>query len=233
MKNIFFLFIGILFLCQPSLAQFNERPIPNIENQDKKFLNYGYYLGFNQYDFKFDYKNNIGDILVQKSFGFNVGMIGEMRIHEFLDVRIEPGLSYNARLLEFPGFSEDNTEDRIREVESTYITFPLLLKVNTRRIGNWKPFLLGGASASLNLGSNEDSLDDNSSGTFRMQKWVYNYEIGFGIDFYLEYFKFTPSIRGIFAITDELIRDNAPNSPWTSNIAGMRTRGLFINFTFE
>lgn len=231
MKKIFFLFIGILFLCQPVLSQFNEKPIPNIENKDKKFLNYGYYLGLNQYDFKFDYKNNTGDILVQKSYGFNVGLIGEMRVNEFLDVRIEPGLAYSARTLGFPGF--DNEQDAIREVKSTYINFPLLLKVNTRRIGNWKPFLLGGASASLNLGSNETSLDDNSAGTFRMKKWVYNYELGFGIDFYLEYFKFTPSIRGIFAITDELVRDNDPNSAWTGNIAAMKTRGLFINFTFE
>ena len=66
-----------------------------------------------------------------------------------------------------------------------------------------------------------------------MKKWVYNYELGFGIDFYLEYFKFTPSIRGIFALTDELVPDQDPNSPWTGNIESLKTRGLFINFTFE
>ncbi len=235
MKSFFFLFLGIFFLGQPVIAQFNERPVLNIENKDKKFLNYGYYLGFNQYGFKFDYKEDLGikntDVQLAKSTGFNVGLIGEMRIHEFLDVRIEPGLSFSSRTLGFPGFEEER--DALREVKSTYINFPLLLKVNTRRLGNWKPFILGGASASLNLGSNEQSLDDNSSGTFRMKKWVYNYELGFGIDFYLEYFKFTPSIRGVFAITDELVPDNDPNSPWTGNIAGMRSRGLFINFTFE
>jgi hypothetical protein len=57
--------------------------------------------------------------------------------------------------------------------------------------------------------------------------------LGFGIDFYLEYFKFTPSIRGVFGLTDELVRDNDPNSIWTGNIETMRTRGLFVNFTFE
>lgn len=231
MKTIFFLFIGMLFLCQPVLGQFNESPIPNLENKDEKFLNYGYYLGLNQYDFKFDYKNDTADILVQKSYGFNVGLIGEAHINEFLDIRLEPGLAYNARTLGFPGFSRE--QDAIREVKSTYVNFPVLLKVNTRRIGNWKPFLLAGVSGSLNLGSNEDSLDDNSSGTFRLKKWTYNYEVGFGIDFYLEYFKFTPSIRGIFGLTDELIRDNDPNSLWTRNIESLKTRGLFINFTFE
>ena len=232
MRKIFILLAGIVFFYQPVIAQFHENPILNLQNEDKELLNWGYFLGFNQYDFKFDYKNDANqDILVDKSLGFNVGLIGELRLNEFLDVRFEPGLLYNSRTLGFPGFTEEN--DALREVKSTYINFPLLLKVSARRFGNWKPFLIGGASTSLNLGSNETSLDDNEGGTFRMKKWVYNYELGFGIDFYLEYFKFTPSIRGVFAISDELVRDDDPNSPWTGNIDAMRTRGLFINFTFE
>jgi len=215
-----------------AVAQFGSDPILNLQNEDKKFLNWGYYLGFNQYDFQFEYKDDIGqDILVDKSLGFNVGLIGELRINEFLDARFEPGLLYTARTLGFPGFTTEN--DALREVRSTYIRFPLLLKASTRRIGNWRPFIVGGVYTSINLGSNEDSLDDNSSGQFRMKQNVYGYEVGFGIDFYTEYFKFTPSIRGVFALTDELVPDADPNSPWTGNIAAMRTRGIFINFTFE
>lgn len=232
MKNVLILF-GLLILASPkSNAQLGEDPILNLQNEDLKFLNWGYYLGFNQYDFQFEYKDDVGrDILVDKSLGFNVGLIGELRINEFLDVRFEPGLLYTARTLGFPGF--DTQADAIREVRSTYIRFPLLLKASTRRIGNWKPFIVGGVYTSMNLGSKEDSLDDNSSGEFRMKKNVYGYELGFGIDFYTEYFKFTPSIRGVFALTDELVPDNDPNSPWTGNINAMRTRGIFINFTFE
>ena len=59
------------------------------------------------------------------------------------------------------------------------------------------------------------------------------YELGFGVDLYLYYFKFTPSIRGVFATSDELIQDNNVNSPWTSNIESMKSRGVFINFTFQ
>ncbi len=232
MKYYLVFFIGFAFICSHTLhAQFNEKPIINLENEDKAFLNWGYFLGFNQYDFKFDYKENQDDILVEKSIGFNVGLIGEMRINNHFDLRFEPGLYYTTRTLGYTGFTETN--DAIREVKSTYINFPLLLKASAKRLGNWKPFIVGGASASLNLGSNEKSLDDNSSGTFRMKKTVYNWEIGFGIDFYTEYFKFSPSVRGIFAITDELVPDNDPNSPWTGNIDALRTRGVFVNFTFE
>ena len=231
MRKWFLIGMGLLLFTPSINAQFNERPILNKENEDKKLLNWGYFLGFNQYDFKFDYIDNAQDVLVSKSLGFNVGLIGELRLNEFLDLRLEPGLHYTSRTLGFPGFDEE--QEAIREVKSTYINFPLLLKASTKRLGNWKPFLIGGGSMTLNLGSNEGSLDDNSAGTFRMTKWVYNYELGFGIDFYLEYFKFSPSIRGVFAISDELVRDNDPNSPWTGNIDAMRTRGLFINFTFE
>ena len=35
-----------------------------------------------------------------------------------------------------------------------------------------------------------------------------NYEIGLGLDFYLFYFKFSPSIRGIFSMQNELIPDS-------------------------
>jgi hypothetical protein len=220
-----------MLVTSPLHAQFKEKPIINLENEDKALLNWGYFLGFNQYGFKFEYKNDLDDILVDKSIGFNVGLIGELRINEFLDLRFEPGLFYTSRTLGFKGFTDAN--DALREVKSTYINFPLLLKVSARRFGNWKPYVIGGASASLNLGSNESSLDDNSSGTFRMTKKLYNWEVGFGIDFYTEYFKFSPSIRGVFALSNELVPDNDPNSPWTGNIDAMKTRGFFVNFTFE
>lgn len=232
MKNILLtLGLGVL-LCSHSLAQFAKDPVLNLQSEDLKLLNWGYYLGFNQYDFQFEYENDTGqDVLVDTSFGFNVGLIGELRINEFLDARFEPGLLYTQRILGFPGFTSE--VDAIREVRSTYIRFPLLLKVSTKRFGNWKPYITGGVYAATNLGSQEDSLDDNSSGEFRMKSSVYGYELGFGIDFYTEYFKFSPSIRGVFALTDELVPDNDPNSPWTGNINAMRTRGIFINFTFE
>jgi hypothetical protein len=229
-KFISFLTVSVL-LIHSGLAQFKENPILNLENEDKVLLNWGYFLGFNQYDFKFEYTNDQDDILVDKSLGFNVGLIGEMRLNGFLDLRFEPGLFYSQRTLGFPGLSSEN--DAIRVLKSTYINFPLLLKVSTKRLGNWKPYIIGGPYASINLGSNEKSLDDNSSGTFRMKQKVYGYELGFGIDFYTEYFKFSPSIRGVFALSDELVPDDNPGSPWTGNIEALRSRGIFVNFTFE
>lgn len=231
MKRLFFIVFFGLLLTSELHSQFNENPILNLENFDKQRVHWGYFLGFNQYDFKFDYNENTGDVLVAKTTGFNVGLIGNLRLNDYFDLRFEPGLYYTQRDLGFPNFADES--DFLREVRSTYIHFPLLIKASTKRLGNFKPYIVGGVSTSINLGSNEDSRDDNSNGTFRMTRSTYYYEIGFGIDFYLFYFKFSPSIRGVFAFNDELVPDADPNSPWTSNINGMYSRAVFINFTFE
>lgn len=238
MKQVIVL-LALLTAFQNASAQLftKEKVANNIDNLDQKFLSWGYFLGFNQYDFKFNYEQDLKDILVDKTFGFHLGLIGDMRINDHLNLRLEPGVFFTTRNLiydesYFAG-TDFNSSDLIREVKSTYIHVPLLLKVSTKRINNFKPFIVGGFSTALNLSSNQDNPDDNSAGEFRMKKNTYFYEIGFGIDLYLLYFKFTPSIRGVFAINDEIIRDTDPNSPWTGNVSKMQTRGIFINFTFQ
>jgi hypothetical protein len=238
MKKIAILFI-VLISSQGIEAQlFSKEKVTNsIDNIDKKFLTWGYFLGFNSYDFKFNYNEDLEDILVDTNFGFHLGLIGDMRINDYLNLRLEPGVFFTTRNLVydesyFEG-TDFNESDLMREVKSTYVHIPLLLKVSTKRINNFKPFIIGGFSTALNLSSNEENPDDNSAGQFRMTKNTFFYELGFGIDFYLLYFKFTPSIRGIFAINDEIVRDADPNSPWTGNVAKMQTRGIFINFTFQ
>ena len=214
-------------------AQFLTRErILNDENFDKKPWSWGYYFGINRYDFNFDYKEDRPDIYVEQNYGFNVGLLGNKRINEYLDLRFEPGLVYNARTLFYLDIPGDEN-DRIRELNSTYIHFPLLLKFSTKRLNNFKPFVVGGFSYSHNLSSNEKNPDDNSSGQFRMTNNTFYYEVGFGIDLYLPYFKFSPSIRGVFALSDELVRDEDPNSLYTSNIEVMQSRGIFLNFTFQ
>ncbi|HKX86891.1 MAG TPA: porin family protein [Flavobacterium sp.] len=212
-------------------SMFAKKPLINLENFDKQRIHFGFYLGFNSYDFKFDKKFDGQDILVDSQTGFNVGLISNLRINNYLDLRFEPGLNYGQRNLTFPNMTDP--VDRLREVKSTYIHFPLLLKFSSKRLGNVKPYVIGGLSSSLNLSSNADSPDDNSANRFRMKKTTNNYELGLGIDMYFEYFKFSPSIRGVFGMKNEIIPDSDPNSPWTGNVASMSTRGIFINFAFH
>ncbi|MFT4674233.1 MAG: hypothetical protein ACI9R6_001135 [Saprospiraceae bacterium] len=233
-KLIILLAIGLFF--QSAQAQlFSRERLSNLETFDAKFLTWGYFLGFNSYDFKIEYNGELGDantdVTVESTTGFNVGLIGDMRINKYLNLRLEPGLYFTQRNLRFPRFQEEL--DILREVKSTYLHIPLLLKFSTKRLNNWKPFVVGGVSTSLNLSSNERNPEDNSLGQFRTTRITNYFELGFGVDMYLYFFKFTPSIRGVFATSNELVPDNNPLSEYTSNLSTINSRGLFINFTFQ
>jgi hypothetical protein len=232
-KQVIIIFVVFLIsnITKAQLKSFGKNPIIHLENFDKPRTHWGYFLGFNSYDYKIDFKNLGQEIKVTSSIGFNVGLIGNLRINEFLDLRFEPGLHYSSKNLQFSNFTDPF--DATREVNSTYINFPLLLKFSSKRTGNIKPYLIGGVSRTLNLSSNEQAVEDNSVNRFRSKTWSSNYEIGFGIDIYLQYFKFSPSIRGVFGLNNEILPDKDPNSPWTSNVSNFTTRGFFVNFAFH
>jgi len=235
MKKVFFI-LGFLIFVQSAQAQlFSKERLSNLETFDNRLLSWGYYLGFNNYDFKIEYNNQDTDantdILVERQGGFNVGLVGDLRVNKYVNLRLEPGLYFTQRDLRFPNFEEER--DILRNVKSTYIHVPLLVKFSTKRLNNIKPFIVAGISRSFNLSSNETNPEDNQEGQFRMTKGTNYFELGFGVDFYLFYFKFTPSIRGVFATSNELVADDNPNSPWTSNIGSLESRGIFVNFTFQ
>lgn len=236
MKKIVVFFLLLSFQTQAQLGKsmFTKDPIINLENFDKQRVYWGYFLGFSNFDFKTDFKTNptTGKLIdVKSNSGFNVGLVGVLRLHDYIELRFEPGLYYAGRTLTYSEFTTER--DAVREVKATYIDLPLLLKFSSLRTGNVRPYLVGGLSSTLNLSSNSKSKDDNLQQKFRVKPWTQNYTLGFGVDLYFEYFKFSPSIRGVFGINDELIRDTDPNSPWTGNIQSLKTRALLINFTFH
>ena len=215
----------------------NRRKVDNLPTFDDRRLHYGFYLGINQNDFKVDYRPSSfpnATVEVKPTAGFNVGLIADLRLHRNVNLRFEPGLMSNSKILYFnnnPSLLSDR--DSVREIGSTYLHLPLVVKLSSNRWNNIRPYVLAGVSYDHNFSSNQDNQDDNSSGEFRMKTSNFMYEVGIGIDIYLYYFKFSPSIRGGFAMNREIIDDNTANSPWTSPINTFSTRGVFLNFTFE
>ena len=225
----FLLFLYLFFLSTSIYSQRNNTKISNLQNFDQKKIHFGYYIGLNNYNYKLDYLNNPNSderINIENSFGFSVGLIGDLKLRKNLNLRFEPGLKTNKLNVLYPN-------DEEREIKSTYIQLPLLLKYSAKRYNNIRPYVLGGLSTSFNLSSNQDNPQDNASNVFRVKTNTFYYELGFGMDFYLQYFKFSPSIRGVFSLKNELIPDNTSTSIYTGNIDKMSARAIFINFSFH
>ena len=212
-------------------AQYTDDIPKNRPFFDKKNVSWGYYFGMNFYDFKIDYDQEYAYIIQESNPGFQVGLVGNINLNENVSIRTEPGVFFTNRKLIFKNLL--TAKDSIREITSNYVQVPLSIKLNTIRYGNIRPYITGGIIYAYNLNSWEDSNNDNAAGRFRMRTQILMYEVGFGLEMYLFYFKFTPSIRGVFSLQDELVRDKDPNSPWTSHIESIMTRGIYINLTFE
>lgn len=229
-KSVFFLFA----FCFIFTAVGQRRKVENLPTFDDRKLHYGFYLGLNKNDFKLNLRNSNypnAEITVEPTAGFNVGLIADLRLHKNVNLRFEPGLISNSKRIYFKHLN--TPRDSVREIGSTYLHIPIVLKFSTDKYRNIRPYVLGGISYDHNFSSNERNQDDNSSGQFRMRTSNFMYEVGLGVDIYLSFFKFSPSIRGVFAINNEIIYDKDANSQWTSPVNFMGTRGIFLNFAFE
>ena len=218
----FFLFLQILN------SQFT-----NLPSFDEKKIRFGYYIGFNQYDFKINYNVNPEySIKINRGTGINVGLIGELKINDNIRLSVEPGLYSNNKELIFNERSEfTNYNDTLWKVKSNNIHLPILIKYSSKRVGNIKPYLKGGISTSLNLGNVDNNLESYGLVNNHFNKTNFYYELSFGIDFYLRYFKFSPSVRGVFSLRNEK-KKNIPDNPLTGYVDKLFTRAIFVNFSF-
>jgi len=224
-------FILIIGFTSPLFSQFKPEAPRNIPQYDEVFWQWGYYFGINYLGFKTRYKVPRQEISVYPQPGFNVGLISDFKITRMFSFRTEPGLFFAYRTLIF-NYLEDEY-DRVRKVRASYVFVPALGKFNALRNGNFRPYVTGGIIWSYNLNSYENSVNDNASGVFRMTRQNLFWTIGVGFEFYLYYFKLTPSLRGVFSLTNEYVPDTDPDSPWTRNLEFVGTQGIYFTLTFE
>ncbi len=99
MKKVFLVII-LIFSISSINAQMRDKVIYK-QNWDKQTIFWGYYLGINKKDYKISYNIEDTFVNVNSSMGFNVGLIGDLRLHKNINLRLEPGLSSNTKELRF------------------------------------------------------------------------------------------------------------------------------------
>jgi len=72
MKKTALILFYILSINSVNSQLFTKEKVINNENFDKPSMSWGYFLGLNNYDFNFDYKQDLKDIQVERTSGFNV-----------------------------------------------------------------------------------------------------------------------------------------------------------------
>lgn len=216
-----------------------EKTTLNLPKFEHRFMHFGFLIGINSADFRltrYPPTFNSDSLLIlepQSTTGFNLGIISEMHLGEYFGLRFTPNLAFSQRKLIYTFTTFEGDKTYTKDIESTLINFPLNLKIKSARLNNFSAYIIGGASYSLDLASNA-SAQNNSTNLndifVKLGKHDFMGEIGFGTDFYLEYFKFGLELKMSYGLNDIHVRE--PNA-FSDPIDKLKSKMFLLSFTFE
>lgn len=170
--------------------------------------------------------------------GFAIGLVSDVRLFEYVRMRFTPNISFGTRRIDYRLVTPDRDTVRAfqKTVESVFLIFPLEFKVQSKRMGNFSTYVIGGGGYSLDLSARKkagsattggaNQLDDN----VKLLRDDYFYSAGAGTDFYLQYFKLGFELKLIVGTRNLLKKEN---SVWTNSIDKIRSRMVVFSITFE
>jgi len=213
----------------------------NLRTYYNNKVNFGFYLGVNRTNFQItpvhNWQSVAGDslktILSSPQTGFNLGIVSELRLQEYVTLRFLPDIAFGQRNLEYHFQSSTDTFDIVKKVESTFLDFPLDFKVRSKRLGNFAAYMIGGGKYTLDLASQKDVNNSNVSTVqqvVKLQKNDFGFEVGAGGDFFLPYFKFGIELKLSLGLKNLLIKDT---TVFSQTIDNLHSKVFLISFTFE
>jgi len=213
-----FLLYILLISCGFSYGQ--REKLTELGNFDRGEIQYGFYLGLNYKGYELKGTN----ASISGGPGFHLGVLANLPLNRHISIITEPGLLSSSNDLTFG-------EEEPIEVSTTYFHLPISIKLTTDRINNTSAFILAGLSynynftAEKNIGENGDKPND-----FLLTKHNLMGEIGIGASFYFPYFKFSPSIRGLYGFNNEFegLGTTAKNS-----LNSLKTRAILLTLIFQ
>ena len=230
-KNIF-LTLLLFSHCFTAVGQ-NVGGPQNLKTFDQEPYHFGFFLAYNSASFLVDLKSSYSDSLLSMEVnpqpGFDLGIVSSLNITPEIRLRFTPSLSFQDRVFEYRFLRADTTVEFLsKRVESTFIDFPVNLKLRTTRVGNFAGYLIGGAKYSIDMASQEKALGN----IVRISRNDYAAQVGGGMDFFLPYFKFGVEVKYSFGLKNIHAIGEGVNE-FTSPIDRVRSSLWLLSFTFE
>ena len=221
---IFLIFINYCFSQQ-------EQPLNN-PVYDNQTYHFGFTLGISNTKFQINHSEefinseNISEILSKYEPGFNVGIIIDFRLTKNTNLRLTPSFNFTDQKIYFTYNNNETIEPKNNTGVSNF-ELPLYLKYRSDRINNGRAYLLVGSNFILDMSSTKKL---NQIQNLEFKNMNYSLDIGFGIDIYFSYFKFSPEIKYAYGLQNVL--QNQENE-YSQAINKLSTRALLISLTFE
>ena len=209
-----------------------QRHALNMSEHDEKIYYFGITFGFNYSQYRLHYTNSFAqtDTIRRASPtwkpGFNLGLMGNLRINKFIDLRFIPCLIFAEKGIKY-NMSPDTTADR--SIESIYMQLPLQLKFKSERIRNFRFYALLGGDFNYDLSSNARSRRPDE--WLKVKPLDLGASVGVGFEFYYPNFIFSPEIKISQGLMDQLAKDSAIKL--SNSLQDLHTRMIVVSIHLE
>jgi hypothetical protein len=224
----------VLILVLLSFSSKAQRPMLCMPDHDDRLYYFGITFGFNTSVHRINYSNTFAETdtfkMIQPLWkpGFNLGLMGSLRLSSFIDFRFVPSLIFTEKRLRFQyGYPKDSISDR--SIESIYMHLPFQFKFKSDRMKNFRFYGLAGGKLDYDLAANARSKRTDEF--IKILPIDYGMEFGVGFEFYNPNFIFTPEIKISQGFANQLFRDAA--LPLTNAIDRLSTRMIVISFHLQ
>jgi len=229
--------ILILVLLFQAIHSDAQRIVDNMPEHDDKAYYFGITFGLNFSAFRFRYTQSFTETDTFKSIqsrfgpGFNLGLMGNLKLTRRFDLRFVPSLSFAEKPLSvlMRSTSTGNDTSIDRSVESIYMHLPLQLKFKSDRIHNFRFYALGGGKFDIDLAANARSRRKDEF--LKVKPFDMGYELGFGFEFYYPNFIFSPEIKLSQGLMNAQYKD--AKIPLSNAIDQINTRTIVISIHLE
>ncbi len=236
MKRII-LAINIFILLLIPLLGNAQRNTHNLPNYDQRRFHFGFALGINYATFTIKPQSNLNPfdslMVIEPSgmAGFDIGIVTNLNLGNYFDLRFIPSLSLVDRMVNYEiKYKESVVGTETQNIESVNLNFPLLLKFKSSRMGNVRFYVVTGAQYSVDLATRSKKRTTGSEIQLKLYASDLQAQVGVGIDFYLQYFKFAIEAKMSYGTLNLLKNED---NMFTNSIQSLRSKTFHISFLFE
>jgi hypothetical protein len=227
-------FFAVFFIPFSSIAQ---RGAPNLPDYNTKRFHFGFSLGMNYATFTIKPQSNLNpfdSLLVVDPTGmagFDIGIVTNMHLGRYFDLRFIPSLSLIDRKVNYTlEYRKNEVGKEVQDIESVNLNFPLLVKFKSSRIGNVGFYVLSGAQFSIDLATRSKKRNNGNDVYLKLRASDIQAQIGVGIDFYLQYFKFAIEAKMSYGTLNLLKNEN---NILSNSVQSLRSKTFHLSFLFE
>ncbi|HEV7782982.1 MAG TPA: outer membrane beta-barrel protein [Chitinophagaceae bacterium] len=241
-RSVSLLLCGGVLFAQPVTAQYSN-PYSRVEmnrtDQDSKPYYFGMSIGINLARFQTElhpvFLQNDSVYVAEpiNSGGVTLGFQATARLSNRFQLRFNPQLMFVERNIFYrlnPIAPDINGDTLVtKTIESIIASFPLQLKFQSDRIGNFRVYTLVGIKADIDMASNARAK--KAEDLIKIEKYDWGPEFGIGFNFYFPSFIFSPEIKISNGMRNIHSRD--PNLRFSSVFDKIQSRMIVFTIHLE